>query len=462
MNHRRHQILILIGKDLANLRRNRAALSLLFLVPVALIYFMGQVWGINRQDQGPTGIPLAVVNASPNPAAATLLRALEQEKSFRIIATVPAARGAPARPLTEEDARRAIQSIDAPYRFALVIPRDLVGAGDFGLHLKILSNPRNEIETQTVSGILQKTIFSHVPQLLGQALQSGARQAVGGARVDTFNHSLAGAVATAFGGDAGSIYQRLQGGWFDPPPAPALRRLGADPPPPAATAPAEPADLLARLIRIDREKVVGANVKSPLATTIVGGWAMQFLLFALSSGAAGLFRDRDAGIFQRLLAGAVTRTQILTSRFLYGVLVGVVQIGALFCAGRLFFGIDVEHHIFPLLVVGVFAAAACTAFGMALAAIAPNAEAASGLATFLILMLSAVGGAWFPVSLMPAFVQKLSHLSLVFWSIEGFSAVLWAGQGLREIAPILLVLGLMTAAVMGFAVWRFNRGRLFD
>jgi len=125
------------------------------------------------------------------------------------------------------------------------------------------------------------------------------------------------------------------------------------------------------------------------------------------------------------------------------------------------FGIKVEQNFFLLLLVCAFAAAACTSFGMLLAAVAPNAEAASGLATFLILLMSAIGGAWFPISLMPEFVQQFSKLTLVYWSMEGFSAVLWSGHSLVQILPILGILGGITAAVMGLAIWRFNRGKIF-
>jgi ABC-2 type transport system permease protein len=114
------------------------------------------------------------------------------------------------------------------------------------------------------------------------------------------------------------------------------------------------------------------------------------------------------------------------------------------------------------MVVCIFAAATCTAFGMLLAAVAPNAEAASGLATFLILLMSALGGAWFPVSIMPVFIQQLSKLTLVYWSMEGFSSVLWAGHGLVQLLPILGILGGITAGVMAIAIWRFNKGRLFE
>ena len=215
----------------------------------------------------------------------------------------------------------------------------------------------------------------------------------------------------------------------------------------APTSPA-PADIFSRLVRIETEQVVGAKVKSPMATALVGGWAIQFLLFALTASATSMFRERDAGIFQRLLAAPVTRADILWSKFLYGVILGLVQLVALFIASSTFFGIELLPHLGLLTLVCVFAAAACTSFGMLLAAISPNAEAANGLATFLIMLMSGIGGAWFPITLMPVFIQQFSKLTLVYWAMEGFNAVLWAGQSFLQILPILGILAGITAAVM--------------
>lgn len=125
-------------------------------------------------------------------------------------------------------------------------------------------------------------------------------------------------------------------------------------------------------------------------------------------------------------------------------------------------GIEVLPHLPLPALVSVFAAAACTSFGMLLSAVSPTPEAANGLATFPILLMCAVGGAWFPLSLLPEFIQQFGRLTLVYWAMEGFSAVLWARQGLLEILPVLGVLTGITAAVMTLAIWGFNRGKLFN
>jgi len=450
-----NSIFVLFRKDFTNFFRNKAAVGLTFIVPFALIYLFGQIFGINRTDSGPSGFPLAVVNASDNPAAAKLVDALKAEKSFRVLTdfTNP---DEPTRPLTEADLRPMMEATSPDFRFALVIPQDVVRVDTLGLHLKILSNPRNEIETQTINGILQKTIFSNVPELLSQSLQAQAKQYLGTPKLKTFNSRIASAVAESFGGDKDQIEKEIAAGNLT------LRRLDSDDTEVDGERKATSPDFFSQLVKIDTEQVVGTNVKSPAATRIVGGWAMQFLLFALSASATALFRERDAGLFQRLLAAPVTRAHILWSKFLYGVCIGLIQLTVLFFAGQILFGIEVMPHIGMLLVVCIFAAGSCTAFGMLLAAISPNAEAASGFATFLILFMSAIGGAWFPISLMPEFIQQFSKLTLVYWSMEGFSSVLWSGHGLVQILPILGILAGITALIMSIAIWRFNKGRLFE
>lgn len=439
-------ILTLVRKDFTNFLHNKAAVSLTFAVPFVLIWLFGLVFGVNRKDSGPTGIPLAVVNLSAEPAAARLVDALRAEKTFKVRTTARDAHGI-EQPLREEELAARMRANE--FRFAVVIPAELFGEEELGLHLKIYSNPRNEIETQLVNGILQKTLFSNVPQLLGQALVARGRGLVGAHRMDRFNGEVAGAVAQAFGRDAAEFKARLETGDFG---------FGAGPGGSGGTGGGSALD---QLVRIESIQVAGHDVKSPAATRVVGGWAMQFLLFALSGAATALFYERDHGVLHRILAGPVSRAQILWSKFIYGVCIGLVQLITLFVAGRILFGIDIENHLGLLLLVCVFAAAACTAFGMLLASLTSTQEAASGLATFVILLMCAVGGAWFPVSLMPEVIQQFSKLTLVYWAMEGFTQVLWAGDSLVQLLPTLGVLGGMTAFVMAIAVWRFNRGRIF-
>ncbi len=438
---------VLLYKSFARFVRNKTAVALTFLVPIAMITIFGQVFGINRKDSGPAGVRLAVVAASPSAATQKLVDALRSEKAFRVVTehTLP---DKSTRPLTEADARRLIR--DRVLRYAIIIPDVTSG---MGLTLKILSDPANEIEAQTVNGILQKTLFSNVPQLLLQSLQSRAKAYIGEERLKAFNSGIARTVIESFGGEVDEITSAVTGE--------SLPAAGG----PASSTRTESGgapDFFSRIVKIEQEQIVGAQVKSPSATRLVGGWAIMFLMFALSSGAISLFEEKKSGMFHRLLAAPVTRADILWSRFVFGVLLGLVQLLTIFAFGSLLYGIEVLPHVGGLALVAIATAAACTALGMLIASVSSSPEAASGLATFVILTMSACGGAWFPISFMPEFMQQVARFTVTYWAIDGFTQVLWAGNSVTQILPTLGILLSIAGGVMSIAIWRFNRGRLFD
>lgn len=456
-------IFVLFKKSLLLFFRSKPAVVITFLVPIVLIALFGHVFGLYKNTEpGPNGIKLAVVNLSPEPAASELVAALQREKAFRLITTIDNADGS-KRPLTETDVRAGLH--ENKYRFALLLPADLIADDRFGIRLKFLSDPRNEIEAQTVNGILQKTIFSHVPQLLGQSLQHQARRHLGTARFETFNRTIAENVALHFGGDADEIFRQMIAGDFG---FSALTRSATAKTDPAANSAGEKpasddaAEVFSYIAKIETEQVVGKKVSNPMATRLVGGYAIMFLLFALTGSATSLFEEKRSGIYHRILSAPVRLSHILWARFLFGIALGTLQLTVLFLAGKFLFGIDLFPHIGPLLGLIVSAAAACTAFGMLVAAISSSPEMANGLATLFVLLMSAVGGAWFPISFMPEYVQFFSKFTLVYWSMEGFSAVLWAGKSFMEILPTLGILLGIAAGVMTLATWCFKRSKMFD
>ncbi|HEY1108394.1 MAG TPA: ABC transporter permease, partial [Opitutaceae bacterium] len=351
------------------------------------------------------------------------------------------------RPFTEADARQLIR--DRKLRYAVIIPDATSG---MGLTLKILSDPVNEIEAQTVNGILQKTLFSNVPQLLLQSLQARAKAHIGEERLKTFNSGIARSVVEGFGGNLDEITAAVTEG-----------DLGADTSGPGeAKGAGGTPDFFSRIVKIEQEQVGGAQVKSPGATRLVGGWAIMFLMFALSGGAISLFEEKKSGMLQRLLAMPVTRADILWSRFVFGVLLGLVQLITIFVFGSFLYGIEILPHLGGLALVAVATAAACTALGMLIASVSSSPDAASGLSTFVILTMSACGGAWFPISFMPDFMQVIARFTVTYWAIDGFTQVLWARNSLVQLLPTLGILLAIAGGVMSVAIWRFNRGRLFD
>jgi len=448
-----HIVLTLLRKNYLNFVKDRVAVGLTFLVPIVLIYIFGQVFGVNRKDTGPVGIPLAIVNQSRAPEVVTLIDALKREKAFRVVETETDAQGR-AQPLTEEVVRAGFKS--DRFRFALLFPENATADARFGLRMKFLTNPRNEIETQTVTGLLQKTVYTAAPQLLVQSLRKQAVEALGVKDADKFYGEIAGAASRAFNLDEAKVRETMARGEIPHANAAAAKSDGG------SGSESRIGEFMDRVIKIDPEQLAGAQVTNAAATRVVGGWAMMFLLFSLSGVATSLFEEKKAGLFLRLLSAPVRRSHLLWSKYLFGIALGLVQLVTLFFAGRVMFGIDVLSNFGNLVVICLVAAMACTAFGMLLASITRTPAAASGLATLLILTMSSIGGAWFPTSFMPEFIQKLSKLTVVYWSMEGFALVLWNGCTFAELLPTLGVLLGMSAVLVAISLWQFRRGPIFD
>ncbi len=460
-------VFALLRKDFLLFLRDQTDVIVTFLVPIVLIFLFGHIFGVTPGKKGGFGmegaskIKLAVVVQSRTPVVTQVADALQKEPSFRTITTDPEASGA-QQPLTEERVRRLLR--EGKLRFALIFPPDAESDDTLGLRVRYLNNPFNDIENGIVTGLVQKTIYTAAPAALVRALPERAARELGEDRVEGFYRSIATTVADTFETDPEQTYQTMKTGMPPVRDRAGLRRVDTSPSTAGKPAPEAGSgnDLLSRLVRIETEQVVGANVKNPMATRLVGGWAMMFLLFSVSSSATALFNEKKAGLFIRLLSMPVKRAHILWSKYLYGMTLGLIQLTVMFATGFVLFGIDITSHFSNLLIAVLAASAACTAFGMLLAAVAPSPQAASGLATLIILTMSALGGAWFPTTMMPEWLQAFSQLTIVYWAIEAFQQVLWAGHSLRQILPTIGILLGFAAVVNAFSLWRFTRGKIFE
>ncbi|HEY6191799.1 MAG TPA: ABC transporter permease, partial [Bacteroidota bacterium] len=127
----------------------------------------------------------------------------------------------------------------------------------------------------------------------------------------------------------------------------------------------------------------------------------------------------------------------------------------------LLFKIDIMSNFVNLTLILVAAAMACTSFGMLLSAVSKTSSQANGLGTFLILTMSSIGGAWFPTSFMPGYIQTISKGTIVYWSMDGFLQVLWRGAPLVDILPNLGVLLAIATVITSVSVLQFKKGHVF-
>ena len=431
--------LTLLGKDFRIFFKDRAGVVLTFFVPMVLITIFGLIFG--GGGGAGEGIRLLVVDEADSEASRELVDALREQSTFTINTHSSPAKGETV-PLDREFVAQKLEEDADTYRYALIIPENFLGEG-FSLQLELLYNPEQSVENSIVQGVLQQTLFSKAFPLL---MESGAGGLTDGAMA-AFEEDLIGAIAGNFDVEANEVRTGLGEGFF----------FGEE-----DGEEGEAGGFPDGLVQLETTQVLGQG-KEPEAQS-VGGWTVMFLLFSLTGAASSLFEERDRGLFQRILAGPVSRSQILWSKFAFLGLLGLLQMMVLFAFGEVLFGIFTSFgQVLPLLVLAMATAAAATAFGMLLASVAKTPAQANGLGTFFILTFSALGGAMFPIFMMPPLIRNvIAPLNPVYWAMDGVLAVLWRGSGTGQLLPHLGVLLLFAVVALLFALARFRRGGLFQ
>ncbi len=405
------------------------------------MFIFGSIF--NRSGSEPQGIPIAVLNQSNADVAKRIVATLDTMKSFEVVDSMVDDQGKVV-VFDTNSIKTYVQQGKATA--GVVFPTDAYSDTSSALNIKFYYDPKNEMEMQTVEGLFTQAVFSHFPAIIAQSGLRQAKKFLGADSGQMFNRGLASLVGKYFKIDTSKFLHPER--WV-------ASRADID-------TTAKNSNFMNNIVRIDKEQVVGEKVKNQMATRSIGGWALTFLLFALTASSSSLFDERKSGVMLRILTSPVSRVHILWSKYLYNMSLAIVQLLFMFVMGWLMFQVDIFSNFLNLMLIIISASVACTSFGMLLAAFSKTRQQANGLGTLLILTMSAIGGAWFPTFLMPSAIQFFSKLTFVYWAMDGFIEVLWRGVGIVDILPHIAILLGIGAIISFITIWQFKRADIFS
>lgn len=399
-----------------NLRRDRAALMLSFIVPIVFFSIFAGIFSAQKSKTPKTTVVIADLDRSDT--SRRLIKGLKRESALDLVLT-------PKKSTTPFDAQSAeayVRAGDAPV--ALVIPKDFgttkirFGTSSNGPAFRLLSDSADPIADQVVGGFLQKTMMMSMPELMMDA---------GVSEVDRWSGGLTSQ-------QKATLDQNMKG----------YRTFSAKP---ANTGPSSDS-----IIRIEKTDVVGQNKSNVIAALYAAGIGVMFLLFTASNAGGALLEESESGTLDRILTTRLTLTQLLLGKLAYLWTLGFTQICVMFIWGAVAFRLQLVQHIGGFLIMALSTSLATSAFGLLLAGICRTRAQLAALSTLIVLSLSAIGGSMFPRFLMPPGLQKAGLVLFNSWALEGFTNVFW-----RELP--LSSLALPAAVLIGWAIVFFIAAR---
>ena len=199
----------------------------------------------------------------------------------------------------------------------------------------------------------------------------------------------------------------------------------------------------------------GKAVKINSFDQLVPGYAVFFALFGINAAAATILQEKEDGTFRRLLIAPVQKYALLGGKLLAQFILTLVQLLVLFGIGYFAFHLDIGSWpaVIALLVCTSFAA---TGLGILLVSVVKTRRQLNPIVTLVVLITSALGGAWWPLFLEPQWMQSLAKLGLTAWAMEGLNGIMILGKDFTQVVPDML--GLLAYGLICFVIaMRFFR-----
>jgi len=197
------------------------------------------------------------------------------------------------------------------------------------------------------------------------------------------------------------------------------------------------------------EETVGAS--SDPVNLFLPGIVTMFVLFAITLSARAIVEERRKGTLERLLTTRLSVGQLFVGKFLASVSRGFVQTLILLILAYIVFQLFTPLSFIECLVIALVFAAAASALGMVIAAIARSEDGATWIAVFFTMVMVMLGGTFFEIS-EGSVLYTISQFSINTYANSAFKTIIAEGGSLANLG---LELGVLAGvAVVGLVLSR--------
>lgn len=186
---------------------------------------------------------------------------------------------------------------------------------------------------------------------------------------------------------------------------------------------------------------------------LIGFSIMSLAIF----GMANTFpAEKKTGSLRRLRATPLRTSQLILATALEYMLVGALSVVAMFIVGILLFDFQMRGDFITLGVFTLIGIFCMFGFGLAIGGWAKNENQSAPLSNLLAFPLMFLSGVFFPIFLMPEWLQNIAHYLPLTPIVDGIRLICTENASLLDLGPELAIIVAWTISIYVLAVKVFR------
>lgn len=170
------------------------------------------------------------------------------------------------------------------------------------------------------------------------------------------------------------------------------------------------------------QDVATATRQLDATTYLAAGMAVFFLFFTVQFGVLGLLEEKREGTMTRLMAAPISRASIVGGKAILASALGLISMTVLVIATQFALGATWGAPIGVALLVVAGVLSAVGIMGM-VASVAKTSEGAGNLGAIIAVILGMLGGVFFQIGQGDDFLSKLRLITPHAWFMDGLAAL---------------------------------------
>ena len=224
---------------------------------------------------------------------------------------------------------------------------------------------------------------------------------------------------------------------------------------------------VSKIMRVDQRFASENKYQGLMLNSVqhnVPAWTMFAMFFILYPLAGNFIKEREEGSMLRLRLISGSQWPVISGKFGFYFLICLVQFLLMIAVGiyimpllgltKLVLG----SNPLGILITACSVAMAATGYGVLIAVYFRTAQQALSFGSVSVVILSAIGGVWVPIYVMPEILQTVSRFSPMSWGLESFNDLFLRQASIRAILPnVLRLVGFALVALAASVVIHKSR-----